>query len=293
MKQFSIVIPVYNEGKMIQKTVSEIRSCLEPNYADSYEIIAVNDCSTDNCEEILDKIKTDYISVIHHPINKGYGASLKTGIKHSKYDWVVIIDADNTYPAKSIPELLKYIPEYDMVVGARTKKGVKIPFLRKLPKWCLNKLANYLSQTKIPDLNSGLRVMKKTFIERFISILPNGFSFTTTITLAAFTTNDYHVKYVPIDYYQRRGAEKSKIKPIKDTLNFIQLIIKTVLYFNPLKIFVPLSIILFVSGITILIGRYFFTPFYRLEITIITLILTAIQMLAIGMLAELIIKSRR
>ncbi len=280
---------------MIQETISEIKDSLESSsikLEKDYEIIVVNDCSTDNCEEILDKIKTDRISVIHHPINRGYGASLKTGIKHSKYDWVLIIDADGTYPAKSIPELLKYIPEYDMVVGSRTKKGAEIPFLRKIPKWCLNRLANYLSGAKIPDLNSGLRVMKKTFVEKFMHLLPNGFSFTTTITLAALTANDYLVKYIPIDYYRRKGEEKSKIRPIKDTLNFIQLIIRTVLYFNPLKILVPFSIFLFFLGVIIMILDYILLPFV-LDITTAIIFLTAVQMLAIGMLAELIIKSRK
>ncbi len=132
-----------------------------------------------------------------------------------------------------------------MVVGSRTGKDVNIPFIRKPAKWFLNFLANYLSGTHIPDLNSGLRVLKKTLVERYFNILPSGFSFTTTITLA-MSCNDYQVCYHPIDYYKRVG--KSKIRPIH-AYYFLLLIIRTIVFFNPLKIFLPLGGICFFAGI--------------------------------------------
>jgi len=282
-KSLSVIIPAYNEEKAIKETISGLKKELKKLDLD-YEIIVINDASTDKTKKILEKNKE--IKLINHPHNRGYGASLKTGIKESKNEWILIIDADGTYPIESIPELIKYSLDYDMVVGARTKKSVKIPLVRKPAKWMLNKLANCLCSTKIPDLNSGLRIMRKGLVKKFISILPNGFSFTTTITLAALT-NDYSVKYIPINYERRIG--KSKIKPIKDTLNFFQLIIKTILYFNPLKVFVPLSLFLFLASMFVLVYSSLFTP-RILDTTTAILFISSIQLLAIGMLAELIVK---
>ena len=225
---FSIIIPCFNEENSILETIKELQA-LDLNC----EIVLVDDGSNDNTYEIIRNIAG--IKLVRHEENRGYGAAIKTGIKSAQYEIVTITDADGTYPNERIPELVKIFEEgnFDMVVGARTGKNVKIPLIRKPAKWFINKLANYLAGTKIPDLNSGLRVMKKEVLERFIRILPDGFSFTSTITLSMLT-NGYSVKYVPIDYFKREG--KSKIKPIQDTLNFIQLIIRIVLYFDPLKI---------------------------------------------------------
>jgi hypothetical protein len=173
-----------------------------------------------------------------------------------------------------------------MVVGARTGKNVKIPLIRKPAKWFINKLANYLSGMKIPDLNSGLRIMKKSDIERFFHFLPSGFSFTTTITLALLV-NNYPVKYFPITYAKREG--KSKIRPIKDTLNFIQLIIRTILYFNPLKVFVPLSISLVILALLLLAGSWFYLG-KIMDVTFGVIVMTSVMVLAIGLLADLIDK---
>jgi glycosyltransferase involved in cell wall biosynthesis len=225
----SIVIPVYNE----ENSIIQVLKHLEQIMAQSniiYELVVVNDGSSDNTKEKLAGVPVK-IKLIEHEQNRGYGAALKTGIANSEHELIVITDADETYPHERIPELINNIEHYDMVVGARTGANVNIPTLRKFPKWVLNSLANYLCSEKIPDLNSGLRVIKKSIVNKFIYILPNGFSFTTTITLAMLT-NDYRVKYLPIDYYARTG--ESKIKPFKDTLNFLQLIIRTIMYFNPL-----------------------------------------------------------
>lgn len=280
--KISIIIPAFNEEGGIEKTIAEVRKYLNQDY----ELIVVNDGSEDNTGQILQKI-TD-IKVINHSRNCGYGAALKSGIKKSQGDYILIIDADGTYPAVSIPELIGQIGDFDMVVGARINAQSKIPFLRKPAKWFLNKLANYLTSTKIPDLNSGLRVIKKDVLTQFIRFLPDGFSFTTTITLALLTSG-YQVKYVPIDYYKRIG--KSKIKPIRDTLNFLQLIIRTILYFSPLKIFIPLSLLLFLLSIGVIIFSYFYISNVP-DMTVAILLTLAIQMLGIGMLADLIARSR-
>jgi len=283
-KQLSIIIPVYNEEKAIDQTIEGLKKELEKISDLEYEIIAVNDASTDKSREILEKIEG--IQIINHPHNRGYGAAIKTGFSQSRANFILITDADGTYPNESISELIKYIPEYDMVVGARTGKGAKIPLIRKPAKWILNKLANYLTGVKIPDLNSGLRIMNKLLVEKFLYILPDGFSFTSTITLAGLT-NGYRIKYIPITYSKRTG--KSKFKPIKDTSNFFQLIVRTILYFNPLKVFIPLSLLLILMGALVLVYSYIFTS-KILDTTVAIIIMSAIQTLAIGMLADLITK---
>ena len=282
--RISIIIPVYNEEKCIASVLKEIEDVMNRSEL-SYEIIVVNDGSTDKTLQAL-KGSGSNIKVVNHRVNRGYGASLKTGIGNAQHEVVVITDADGTYPNERIPELVSYIKDYDMVVGARTGVSVKIPLIRKPAKWVINRLANYLTGVKIPDLNSGFRVMKKAIANKFSRLLPDQFSYTATITLAMFT-NGYQVKYIPVDYHVRIG--QSKIKPIRDTLNFIQLIVRTVMYFNPLKIFIPLSLVLFFMSVGVFLYSYFFTP-KVMDVTTVILFVSAIQVLAIGMVADLIDK---
>ena len=282
----SIVIPVFNEEQVVINTIESIISIMEKTQF-NYDIIVVNDGSTDKTKNIISSyIKKGLKNVffIDHENNLGYGAALKTGIKESNKDIIVITDADGTYPNEKIPLLLNYILEYDMVVGARIGKNVKIPLIRRPAKWMINVLANYLTSYKIPDLNSGLRVMKKKLIKKYINYLPDGFSFTTTITLSLLT-NKYKIKYLPIDYMKRKG--KSKIRPIRDTLNFIQLIIRTVTYFNPLNIFLPFSLFFFIPGLVFLIRDLIN---YNIAQTTILMLVSGSIILSIGMLADLINK---
>jgi len=285
-QEISIVIPAYNE-KLEILHVLELLRVLKANNGNNWEIIIVDDGSTDGTSEMLKN--THDIVLISHSVNRGYGAALKTGIQHAKHNTVVIADADGTYPINDIPRLLENIKKNEMVVGSRIFNNTNIPLARKPAKWVLNKLANYLTGMKIPDLNSGFRAMKKDTISKYLHLLPDGFSFTTTITLALLT-NNYPVEFIPIQYYTRSG--KSKIRPIRDTLNFIQLILRTVLYFDPLKIFLPVSGLFFFASITVLITSYLFTP-KIMDVTTILLFITGVQILAIGMIADLIDKRNR
>jgi len=282
MIKTSIIVPVFNEEEVIEKVIADLKKHL----SEAHEIIVVNDGSSDGTQELLEKIPD--IKIIHHSENCGYGAALKSGIQKSQGEYILIIDADGSYPTESIPELIGKIDNYDMVVGARTNPQSQIPMVRRPAKWLLNCLANYLTRTKIPDLNSGLRIIRKDVLTRFVHLLPDGFSFTATITLALLTSG-FQVKYIPINYYKRKG--KSKIRPIRDTLNFLQLIIKTVLYFDPLKVFIPLSFIIFAVAIIVGVGSILFTPKF-MDTTFVILCATALQTFFFGLIAELITKKK-
>ena len=178
----TIIIPVYNEKVSVSKTIFGIRKALE-NYNFGYEIICVNDASKDGSEKILDQFaEKNIIKVINHHVNKGYGASIKTGIAAAEGDWIMITDADGTYPVDKMPLLLSQKDKYDMVVGARIGKKVKIPLLRRPIKFMLNKFSSYLSGQKIPDLNSGLRIFDKKIALKYWNLFPERFSFTSTMT---------------------------------------------------------------------------------------------------------------
>lgn len=281
MASISIILPAYNEEASIAKTIREVRLAI--GKSSQIELIAVNDGSTDKTNAILGGIKG--IRVIENSTNKGYGASLKSAIRESKADYILIMDADGTYPANNIPSLLGKLKDNDMVIGARTGKHVTIPFFRKPAKWFLKHFAQYLTKTKIPDLNSGLRVFKREIATKYINLFPDGFSFTTTLTMICLT-NGYKVEYVPINYYERKG--KSSINPIKDFIGFTNLIFRLTIFFKPLNIFIPISLVMLVVGILKLIKDFMLTGAFGLGGAL--LILTSIQIAFLGILADLIIK---
>jgi glycosyltransferase involved in cell wall biosynthesis len=279
----SIIIPAHNEEKGIGPVLDGIASAMESEGIE-HEIVVVNDGSSDGTSRAA--AERSGVRVIDLDVNRGYGAAIKQGLQIARYDLVAITDADGTYPPEALPALVGAMDGCDMVVGARTGENVAIPLVRRPAKWLLTALANYLADTRIPDLNSGLRVMRKSALMRFMNILPQGFSFTTTITLAMLS-NDYCVRFRPIDYHPRTG--KSKIKPFADTLNFLTIIIRTIMYFNPLKIFIPISAALFLAGIAVLLYSGFVLG-RVLDVTVIILISLAIQIGVIGLLADLIDK---
>ena len=292
-KELSVVIPVYNEENAIAGTIEEVYGVLSQTDIE-FEILLVNDGSKDQTRARLEQFLVDHpdlqerITVIHHERNRGYGASLKTGIRRTRYGTVAITDADATYPNERLPDLLQeYLDgRYDMVVGQRSFK--KLPTITKPAKWFISKLANFLVEDKIEDINSGLRIFDREIAMKFFPMICEGFSFTTTITLAMMS-NHYAVKYVPIEYYRREG--KSKIKPVRDTLNFIALIIRTVMYFNPLKIFVPISLLMFLTSVAFFImGQTGILFSQSPNDTITVLFVGGIQVLVTGMIADLIDK---
>ena len=279
---FSIIIPVYNEEEGIEITLNN----LQDNLVDCpypHEIIVVNDGSSDSSGDIL-RSRQD-IKLIEHHKNRGYGAALKTGIRNATYSLIVITDGDGSYPNERIPQLVSLMQNADMVVGARIGDKVQYSNLRKIPKWFLVGFAEWVTNTKIPDLNSGLRVFHRDIALKFIKVLPNSFSFTTTITIALLI-NDYLVHYEPINYFHRQG--KSKIKPIRDTLRFVQIILRTGIYFAPLRIFLPIAGIFFL-GFLVTLSQDIFIRQDLTERTLILLI-AATQMSMFGLIADMLDK---
>jgi len=279
----SLVIPAYNEEHGLPTVLTQLQTVMSTAQF-PHEIIVVDDGSQDNTAAVCARF--DKIVVLRHQNNFGYGAALKTGIRHARYRLVCITDADGTYPNERIPELVEHLNagNYHMVVGARRGANVAIPLIRRPAKWVIGRLANWVSGQTIPDINSGLRVFRRDIALRFFRILPDAFSFTTTITLAMLT-NDYKVDYVSINYYARVGS--SKIHPIRDTINFVQLILRIGLYFAPFKIFLSLSLILLLAAVVW--GLISEIAFGRLaDVSTIVIVMTAFQIAGVGLLAELI-----
>ncbi|MEP4485960.1 MAG: glycosyltransferase family 2 protein [Halioglobus sp.] len=234
---FSVVIPCFNEVDSILKTVDGLLADLAGEGV--FEIIVVDDGSTDGSKEIVNSIVQSYDNVllVEHSVNRGYGAALKSGIRRASSDLIAITDADGTYPNEKIGELVKLCEKYDMVVGARIGENVTYSKVRAIPKYFLRHWVSWIAGQNVPDINSGLRVFRKDIAESFFGVLSNKFSFTITITLS-FLTTYRSVLYVPIGYKPRVG--KSKIQPVRDTARFIGLILRTGLYFAPIRALAPI-----------------------------------------------------
>jgi glycosyltransferase involved in cell wall biosynthesis len=283
-------VPAYDEEGGIEGVVARLSGL---GLAVPLEILVVDDGSRDGTSRALENIASRHpgLRVIRHEQNRGYGAALKTGFANARHEVVVITDADGTYPENRIAELLARIDAgAEMAVGARTGADVEVPFLRRPAKAFLRALASYLAGVRIPDLNSGLRAMRRDLVLLYRPILPDGFSFTTTITLAALT-NGHRVDWVSIDYKKRQGI--SKIRPIRDTLGFASLIVRTVLYFNPLKVFFPAALLIGLG----LMGSLYYDVFViappNLSDKTVLLFVAFIQVLSVGMLADLVDKRSR
>jgi len=274
-QQLSIIIPAHNEEKIINQTIEALKNELSKIPELEYEIIVINDASTDRTIDVLGKIEK--IKIINHNQNKGYGASLKSGIKEAKFEKLLFFDADGQHKGEYVREMLKYANDFDMVSGARI--GYKGPIIRQPGKKILHWLANYLSQQKIPDLNCGLRIVKKEKISEFTHLLCDGFSFSTTSSLL-FLTEGMSVKYVPITINKREGKSKVRPKHAFDTLIFI---LRVILLTSPLRVFLPISILLFVASGALLIQNIIHE---NISDATILLLVSAILIFFFGLLAD-------
>ena len=235
--EVSITLPVYNEEQSIHKELETIKSALDRTGL-KYEVIAVNDGSTDRTEDFLRE--HDFVRVISHPQNLGVGAAMKTGIKAARGKLIVGTDLDQSYPNDRIPDLINCLLEegWDQVVGARTREMGTIRFLRVPAKWFIRRLAMILAAQPIQDLNSGLRVYRRDVAMNFQHMMPNGFSYSSSLTLV-FLCSGHRVGYLPIEYFKREG--KSKFHPVSDTCKYVFQVIRIIGYFTPLRVTLTLS----------------------------------------------------
>lgn len=280
----SIVLPCFNEEKAVSIVIDDVRKAMETT-SHNYEIIVVDDFSTDKTAAIA---KDKGVHVIKHPVNRGSGASRKTGTRNAKGDIVVMLDADGTYTAADIPRMLELFPEWDQVNGARTSEEGTMKLLRVPAKWFIRRLAIYLSGTYIPDLNTGLKAFKRDVMMKYLWVMPEGFSCVTTMTLA-YLCNGYSVTWIPSAYHKRIGV--SKFHPIKDTSRYLSTVIRMVMYFNPLRVFLPLSTLLFLIGL--LLGFKNVFTHGSLQEGEIILTLGSVLIGSIGLLADLIVSQGR
>ncbi len=273
----AVVIPAFNEHDGVGPTLDRVRSTMQAA-ACSFEILLVDDGSTDGT---ADQAEGHGARVIRLSANRGYGGALKAGILGSRSEYVLITDADGTYPPEAIPRLLQAMTDADMAVGARKPDDRSILKRRRFAKRMLGGLASYLAGRNIPDLNSGLRIMRRSVLLQFLHILPSGFSFTTTITMAMLC-NDHQVAYLPIECATRVGTSKLRAK---EFTTFIMLVLRTVVLFNPLKVFLPLGAALFLVGL----GKFIYDVFlWNLSETTVMAFLAAIVVWSVGLLADMI-----
>jgi len=285
MNSVSIVIPVYNEEAAIGHDLRTIIETMEAS-GYNYEIIVVDDGSTDDSAEIVRQYPQ--VRLIQHPYNRGAGAARTTGLRAAQGEIVVMTDGDGTYPNRDIPRLLIEMGErgYDMVIGARRREMGSWKLLRSPAKWFIQALASYLTGVKIPDLNSGFRAFKRELALSYLNILPQTHSWVGTITIA-FLSHGHAVGWVPIDYYKRVG--RSTFHPLTDTYNYLSLVVRAVMYFEPLKVFLPVALTMLTIGAGKMIYDIFTYHFHFAPSTVM-LVLTGIQVGAIGLLADLIVK---
>jgi glycosyltransferase involved in cell wall biosynthesis len=240
----SVVIPALNEQDAIVETLQRLRATLEAANLVPYEIIVVDDGSED---ETGTRAAAIGARVIRHPHNAGYGHALKDGIRDARYDLVAIADADGTYPIESLPELVtRHRDGFDMVVGIRSGTHYRESLLKMPLRWVLRSLVEWTASRPIPDVNSGFRVFQRSTILHYFDHLCDTFSFTTSLTLAYVMTGRF-VGYVPIRYEKRIG--KSKVKLLRDSARTIQYVLEAAIYYNPLRIFLLMSMLVTLAGI--------------------------------------------
>jgi glycosyltransferase involved in cell wall biosynthesis len=237
----TVLIPAYNEASAIADTVARARLALQASGSEG-QVVVIDDGSTDGTAAAA---AATGVEVLNHPTNGGYGRALKTGVRHAAEDWIAIMDADGSYPIEKLGELLLDIPSYDMVVGARQGLSYHGSLLKWQGRKALTALVHFVTGVAVPDVNSGMRVFRKSIALANLDRFSNGFSFTTTLTLAMFNQGHF-IKYVPIPYAARIG--QSKVRMARDTLRTMQILVMAILAYNPIKLFLALS------GLAALVG---------------------------------------
>lgn len=276
--EVTVLMPAFNEEGAIANTIKRVKE-LYPDF----EILVIDDGSTDNTvQEAMDA----GANVYPHPYNMGNGAAIKTGLRTARGDWVLMMDADGQHSPDDIASLLEHKDRYDMVVGARTKDS-QTSLHRDIANKVYNWFASYVTSFNIEDLTSGFRLVKKSVAEQFIYLLPNTFSYPTTLTMA-YLRSGFTVKYIPIQTKYRIG--KSKIKLFQDGSRFFLIIMKIATLFSPLRVFLPISTSIFLLGLLLYIFNYIqFKKFTNMSALLLT---TSVIILMIGLVSEQISQMR-
>ena len=288
----SIVLPCYNEQDHVVAEVERICEAMDASgYA--YELVAYDDASTDGTFARLHEVapRFPHLRVVHFDRNGGAGTVRRVGTQRARGEIVVWTDADMTYPNERIPELVQMLdkdPSLDQVVGARTSEEGSHKILRVPAKWFIRKLAERLTNTKIPDLNSGLRAFRREVALPYLRLLPPGFSCVTTITIA-FLSNQHDLRYIPIDYAKRSG--KSKFRFVSDAYRYILQVLRMVMYFNPIKVLMPLALWIMALGFVKLIVDLSIHSGRVTGSTVLAIII-GFQVAALALIGDLIVKSR-
>lgn len=286
--EVSVVLPAYNEVGHIRQEVERVTRALSAS-SYKFEIIVVDDGSTDGTADAVEGLRA--VRLIRLAGNRGSGTARRLGTSQATGRWVVWTDADMTYPNERIPELIEVLEqgEAHQVVGARTSEQGTLKPLRVPAKWALRRLAEYLTSTEIPDLNSGLRAFSREHARPFLGLLPSGFSCVTTITLA-FLSNGLVIEYLPIDYRKRAG--RSHFHPIRDAYRYLLQIIRMITFFEPLRVFAPVALMLLTVGGLKAVYDIIAHP-VRIATNTILLMVTGLVLFSLGLLADLIVRMNR
>jgi len=277
--EVSIIIPVYNEVQSIRDVIKKIKS-LYPDF----EIIVINDGSTDDTVSVA---KDAGVIVYSHPYNIGNGAAIKSGIRIASGDVLVFMDGDGQHDPGDIAKLLEYLPDFDMVVGARLK-GKQTSWGRALANKGYNWLASYVAKFRIQDLTSGFRAVKSDIAHEFLYLLPNTYSYPTTMTLSVLRSGR-SLKYIPVHTLSRKNG-KSKIRIFRDGIRFFLIITKICTLYSPLRVFLPMSFVIFILGLIYYI--YTFVAWGRFTNMSALLFTTSIVIFMMGLVSEQICQMR-
>ncbi len=288
----TIVLPCYNEQDHVLAELERITAAMDASGL-SYEVLAIDDASTDNTLTVLREaaLRMPHVQVLAFRRNGGSGTARRIGTGRARGEIVVWTDADMTYPNERIPELVNILladPSYDQVVGARLTEEGTHKWLRVPAKWLIRKIAERLSNQKIPDLNSGLRAFRRSVSLPYLRLLPPGFSCVTTITLS-FLQNQHDIRYVEIDYAKRAGT--SKFHFVRDAYRYILQVLRMIMYFDPLKVLMPLALWLLGIGVVKAVVDMVRHPFYFPANTVL-LVMAGLLIGSMALLADLIVRSR-
>lgn len=288
----TVVLPCYNEQDHVVAELERISAALDASIY-SYELLVIDDASTDDTLGVLRRAAPRFprLRLLPFHRNGGSGTARRIGTEQALGTIVVWTDADMTYPNERIPELVGILDSdltVDQVVGARTSEAGRFKLLRVPAKYVIRKLAERLTGVPIPDLNSGLRAFRRSVSLPYLRLLPPGFSCVTTLTLS-FLSNQHDVRYVPISYAKRAGT--SKFHFTRDAYRYILQVLRMVMYFDPLKVLMPVA--LWLLGIGVLKTGYDIVVHpVRIAINTVLLLVTGLIVAALGLLADLIVRSR-